>query len=107
MRCWKILVAHTGLSQMKRGTRTCSLVGWPTIGQIGHPPLDVVAQPALRPALGADRVDRDRGAEQVRELTGHGRVGDGHPEFDGAADGVGEQAGGSVQSGSWGVRCAV
>src|SRR5699024_8761587 len=33
MRCWKILVAHSGLSQMKRGNRTCSFVGWPTIGR--------------------------------------------------------------------------
>jgi len=74
--------------------------------QIGHPTLDVVPQPARRPAVHTDWVDRDRGAEQVREFASHGGVGDGHPEFDGAADGVGEQAGGSVQGGSWGVRCA-
>ena len=34
--------------------------------QIGHLPLDVVTQPPLRPAVGAHRVQRDRGAEQVR-----------------------------------------
>src|SRR5699024_9131506 len=33
IRCWKILVAHSVLSQVKRGTRTCSLVGCPTIGR--------------------------------------------------------------------------
>ena len=27
MRCWKILVPQPSLSQVKRGTRTCSLVG--------------------------------------------------------------------------------
>jgi len=74
---------------------------------VGHPPLDVVSQAPRHPAPGADRVDYDRGAEQVRELVSNGGVGDAHPEFDGAADGVGKQAGGSVQDGSWGVRCAV
>ena len=27
IRCWKTLVSHPVLSQVKRGTRTCSLVG--------------------------------------------------------------------------------
>ena len=33
IRCWKILVAHSVLSQVNRGTRTCSLVGCPMIGR--------------------------------------------------------------------------
>ena len=33
VRCWKIRVSHSMLSQVKRGTRTCSLVGCPTIGR--------------------------------------------------------------------------
>jgi len=44
----------------------------------------VVSQAPRHPALGADRVQCDRGAEQVREVVGHGGVGDGHPELDGA-----------------------
>ena len=44
-------------------------------------------------------------AEQVRELACHGGVGDRHPELDGPADGVGKQAGGSLQSGPRGVQC--
>ena len=81
--------------------------GMPDDGEISDLALDVVPQAPPDPALAALQVKRDRGAEQVRELPGDRDVGDGHPEFDGAADGVGKQAGGSVQSGSWGVRCAV
>lgn len=68
--------------------------------QIRDLPLDVIPQAPRRPALGADRIKCDRGAEQVREIVGHSGVGDRHPKLDGAADGVGTQVGGSVQNGS-------
>lgn len=75
--------------------------GVPDDRQIGHLPLNMVPESAGSPAPSADRVQAHRGTEQVRQLAGDRGVGDGHPEFDGAADGVGKQAGGSVQSGSW------
>ena len=71
--------------------------------QIGHLAHYVAPQPAVCPTLVTDRVDRNRGTEQVRELACNSGVGDRDTEFDGAADGVGKQAGGSVQSGSWAV----
>lgn len=58
--------------------------------KVGHPPLDVVPQPPGHPALGADRVEGDRGTEQMRELAGNRGVGDRHPQLDGAANGVGK-----------------
>lgn len=75
--------------------------------QVRDLPFDMITKAAGHPALSAVRVQRDRGAEQVRELVGHGGIGDRHPELDGAADGVGKQAGGSVQSGSWGCEVLV
>lgn len=47
---------------------------------------------------------RDLRAEQVSEHARYRDVGDGHPECDGATDGVGEQTRLSVQIESWDVR---
>lgn len=71
--------------------------------QVSYLPFHVIPQTARDPALAADRVNSGRGAEQVREIAGDRGVGDGHTELDGAADGIGKQASGSVQNGSWGV----
>ena len=101
MRCWKILVAHSVLSQVKRGTRTCSLVGWPTIGRsvtfrsMWSRSLPSVPQSAHTGSSVTGEQNRcvNSSATAASVIV--------TPSSTAGADGVGKQAGGSVQSGSW------
>lgn len=96
-----------GVVADKAGKAHVQLGRVPHDRKVGEPTLNMIAETSLLTAVKAGRIGLDRGAEQVRLIIKHSGVGDRHSELDGAADGVGKQAGGSVQDGSWGSEVLV